>query len=184
MKYYGLHCSFFFLLLLVVSEIHSENLVDDKTRSKEEELSLRLGNSLYQESRVDESLLVFQDFIVLYPESDRRSKVLEKIAIIYEEKQQFVSAQAMYHQLFQELGFSSKGLKYYLEVARLLEIMGDIEGAQQIYVVVRKALPDSDLALKARRRLKLNQFFEENSVENMMPMHEMDKEKKVNMKTK
>ncbi len=159
MKYYYSNYFCFFFLVFFTLKIYSQSLFTDKTRPKEEELSLRLGNSLYKENRVDESLLIFQDFIDLYPGSDRRSKVLEKIAIIYEEKQQFVSAQMVYHQLFQELGFSSKGLKYYLEVARLSEIMGDIEGAQQTYLVIRKALPDSDLSLKAKRRLELNQLF-------------------------
>ena len=145
----------------MLSNIISQENLNKRATFKEEELSLRLGNSLYNENRVDQSLLIFQDFIDLYPQSDRRSQVLAKIAIIYQEKQQFVAAKRIYHQLFQELGFSSKGLKYYLEEAKLLEIMGNIDEAQKIYAVMRQALPNSALASKAKRRSDLNQFFRE-----------------------
>ena len=153
------HILFLSSLTLISGIIPQENLKNFE-KSKEEELTLQLGTSLYDESRVDESLLIFQDFIDLYPNSGRRSQALEKIAVIYEEKQQFISAQKVYHQLFRELGFSSKGLKYYLEEARLLEIMGDIEGAQRIYATIERVSPDSDLLLKAKRRAQLNRLFE------------------------
>ncbi len=155
----------------MLSEIISQESLNKRSTSKEEELSLRLGNSLYDENRVDQSLLIFQDFIDLYPRSDRRSQVLAKIAIIYQEKQQFVAAKEIYHQLFQELGFSSKGLKYYLEEAKLLEIMGDIVGAQKIYTVIRQALPNSALASKAKRRSDLNQFFKEYLTDKQTSIH-------------
>ena len=153
------HILFLSFLTLVYGIIPQENLKNFE-KSKEEELTLRLGKSLYDESRVDESLLIFQDFIDLYPDSDRRSQVLEQIAVIYEEKQQFILAKKVYHQLFQELGFSSKGLKYYSEEARLLEIMGDIEGAQRIYATIERVSPGSDLLLRTKRRAQLNHLFE------------------------
>ena len=148
-----------------LSEIQAKD--KNKLRAKEEALSLKLGNSLYEENRLDESLYIFRDFIDLYPDSDRRIQVLQKIAEIFEEKQEFIAAQKIYHQLFQELGFSSQGLLYHFQEARLLEIMGNSQEAKQIYNIIIKALPDSDLALRTKRRLQLNQLFDSTKA-NMM----------------
>ena len=129
--------------------------------AREEALSLKLGNSLYEENELDHALLVFQDFIELYPDSSRSSQVLEKIAVIYEERQEYVLAQRIYKKLFEKLGLSTKGLSYYLEVARLSETMGDNNKANRIYKMLIEMLPGSDIALKARKRIQLNKLFVE-----------------------
>ena len=129
--------------------------------AKEERLSLKLGNSLYEENKLEEALMIFQDLIELYPDSGRRIQALEKIAIIYEERQEYVSARRTYLQLFEELGLSTRGLGYYFEAGRLSEIMGNIKEAYKVYEMVLQALPGSELTQKVKRRIRLNQLFHE-----------------------
>ena len=153
-----------FLLSLFVNFILFSSVAEaydlyKKMRSQEEVLSLKLGNSLYKENKLSHALLIFHDFIELYPGSSRRSQVLEKIAVIYEERQEYVLAKRMYMQLFEELGLSTKGLNYYLEVARLSEMMGDIKKAHEIYQMIIKNLPGSEIAIKAKKRIQLNKLF-------------------------
>ena len=153
----------FLLICFVLSSSILEAQYDlhKKMYTREETLSLGLGTSLYKENKLDHALLIFQNFIELYPDSGRRSQVLEKMAVIYEKRQEYVLAQRIYTQLFGELGFSTKGLGYYLEGARLSEMMGDTNEAHRIYEMIIETLPGSDIALKARKRVRLNKLFSE-----------------------
>ena len=158
MKYFLLSVSVI-CFSLFYSTAEARSTAYKKMTAKEEKLSLKLGNSLYEENKLEDALMIFQDFIELYPDSSRRSQALEKIAIIYEERQEYVSARRVYLQLFEELGLSTRGLGYYFEAGRLSEIMGNVKEAYQVYETIIQALPGSDLAQKVKRRIRLDQLF-------------------------
>jgi len=149
-----------FILAILVSfsfQIHANNLSAEKLR--QEKIYLQLGESLYAEKQYSSALSVLRDFIEVYPDSAYLVKALEKMALIYEKSQKYKEALAAYKKLYQETGVTSGGLKYYLNQARLLSNMGEINEAEKIYHDIIKISPDSPYAGKARINLQLSDVF-------------------------
>lgn len=127
---------------------------------KQEKIFLALAESLYKDGEYVRALAIYMDFIDLYPDSMFVVRALETMADLYEKQQKFSEALATYESLFQRTGLSSsKGIYYYYNQARILNVMGDVEKASRIYADIIKVSPDSPYAKKSEINNKLNTIF-------------------------
>ena len=151
-------------IILVVSLLVFNTFLysQSKIQSSQESILYDLAHSLYTEGRYTQALHSFNDFIDLYPSSPKRSLVFEKIAHIYELRQEFVRSAKMYHKLYEELGDTVQGLSYYLEEGRLHEAMGRSAKALSIYKDIIQMHPNSDIAELAEQKISVYEVFHPN----------------------
>ena len=127
---------------------------------KQEKIFLNLAESLYNEGEYVRALSLYMDFIDLYPDSVYVVRAMESMADLYEKQQKYSEALAVYEGLFQRTGLSSnKGIFYYYNQARILNVMGYVEKASEIYADIIKISPDSPYAKKSEINNKLNTLF-------------------------
>ena len=144
----------FFLLYGSVFAILPED-GQERERQRQEKITLHLAESLYREKKLQHSLIIFRDFIDMYPESKFMVRALETIALVYEELQLYEDALTTYKKLYQLSGISSKGLEYYYHQGRLLYFMGEYDKATVVFENLIRINPDSHYARKARINLEL-----------------------------
>ncbi|MDH4198797.1 MAG: tetratricopeptide repeat protein [Spirochaetia bacterium] len=131
---------------------------------KQEAIFLNLAESLYKDGEYNRALSVYLDFVDLYPDSSFLVRALETMADLYEKLQKYPEALNIYETLYQRTGTSSsRGLFYYYNQARILNIMGDVDKAAKIYDEIVKISPDSPYAKKSQINNKLNSIFNQDS---------------------
>ena len=141
---------------LASQEVIHTKLVDEVTPQEisQADLLINLAQSLSREKRYNEAAREFKKFIRMYSWSPRMREARVELARIYERHQRFDLAADQYATLYTELGSGALGMNYYLESARLHEIMGNIDTAIQTYREINQLDPSSLAASKARERLK------------------------------
>jgi TolA-binding protein len=128
---------------------------------KQEKIYLNLAESLYNDGEYVRALSIYLDFLDLYPDSTYTVRAMETLADLYEKQQRYSEALSVYENLYQRTGPSSnKGIYYYYNQARVLNTMGYVEKASQIYSDIIKISPDSPYAKKAQINNKLNSLFD------------------------
>jgi len=128
---------------------------------EQEKIFLQLAESLYMEGRYQQAIRTYRDFVDMYPDSRFIVRALEAMAVIYEKNQNFEEALKVYQFLYQRTGTqSNKGLGYYYNQARILNIMGEHQAAEEVYANIIAISPDSPYAKKAQIQNKLNILFE------------------------
>ena len=150
-------CFFLWIVLfgysILLAQPTAQNVIS------QENVLFNISDSLYKEGSYAQALHYLNDFIDLYPNSPQRSVVMEKIARIYEARQEFLRAAKMYHKLYEDLSDTIQGLSYYLEEGRLLELTGQYNKAESIYKAIIEAHPNSDIALLAQRKINIHNVF-------------------------
>ncbi len=128
----------------------------------DEELTfLLLPDSLRRDGRNTQAISLYRDFIDLYPNSRYLARVQKTMAEIYEEEQYYREALEVYRMLFRQAGITSKGLEFYYNQGRILNLMGEVEAADRIFRDIIETAPDSPYAKKSEIRLRLARLFEE-----------------------
>lgn len=128
----------------------------------DEELTfLLLPDSLKREGRSEMAISLYRDFIDLYPNSKYVPRVLKTMAEIFEAEQRYAEALEIYERLFRQSGITSKGLEFYYNQARILNLMGEIDRADRIFRDIIATAPESPYAKKSEIRLRLARLFEE-----------------------
>lgn len=150
----------FYILIIFMAIIPASLKAQNNKMSlseKQEKVFLQLAESLYQEGQYNRAISIYLDFIDLYPDSSFMVRALETMADIYEKQQRYPEALATYETLYQRTGISSsKGVYYYYNEARILNIMGELEKASKVYADIIRISPDSPYAKKAQINNKLN----------------------------
>ncbi|MDH4263154.1 MAG: tetratricopeptide repeat protein [Spirochaetia bacterium] len=154
-----------FVITLSAQDNSPGNIASNTTNKinlseKQEKIYLNLAESLYNDGEYVRALSIYLDFLDLYPDSTYTVRAMETLADLYEKQQRFSEALSVYESLYQRTGPSSnKGIYYYYNQARILNAMGYVEKASQIYQDIIKINPDSPYAKKSQINNKLNDIF-------------------------
>jgi len=118
-------------------------------------LQFHLAESLEKDGKLAEALLIYNDFLELYPQSDFRWKALEAKARIFKISHRYQKAVSVYKKLADMTLFSEKGLEYLFEQASLYEKTGFPVKAEKLYKRIIETNPNSPIAEKSRIRLNV-----------------------------
>lgn len=127
----------------------------EEIRLQQENLHIKLADSLHAENREQEAFRQYAQFVELYPFSVRRFYALDKMAKIEEDRQNYSAAIVIYQNLYSENLLTEKGVEYLFQISRLHEKIGEYEKAKKFYLQIIEHYPNSLYAQNARNALQL-----------------------------
>ncbi|MEQ9363028.1 MAG: tetratricopeptide repeat protein [Leptospirales bacterium] len=112
----------------------------------EGENKFRYAREMQADGYLVRSRQLLQDFLILFPEHDRRFAALEMLAQIAEDQDQPEQAVAAYRRAYAAVPGEDRGLTAALQAGRLLAGMGRTDEAKALFQEIQARKPDSKLA--------------------------------------
>lgn len=112
----------------------------------EGENRFRYARELEADGYLTRARQLLEDFLVLYPEHDRRFAALEMLARIEEQQDRPERAVAAYRRAFQSVPGEDRGLEAALRAGRILAGLGRVQEARRLFQEIQSRKPDSRIA--------------------------------------
>jgi TolA-binding protein len=113
------------------------------------------GLSLYKMKNNDKALLIFGEYLELYPEGAFRKDALRTMGDIYLSRFDYQKALKYYQNLYQEYNSEEEGIGGYFQMGICYSRMGDSKKAVDIFKDIIDTYPASRYAQKARTQLDI-----------------------------
>ncbi len=113
---------------------------------QEGENKFRYARELHADGYLVRARQLLEDFLILFPDHQRRFAALEILARIEEEQDQPARAASAYRRAYASVPGEDRGLESALRAARLLAGMGQTDEAKALLLEIRARKPDSRLA--------------------------------------
>jgi TolA-binding protein len=113
------------------------------------------GLSLYKMKNNDKALLLFAEYLELYPEGAFRKDALRNIGDIYLSRFDYQKALKYYQYLYQEYNSEEEGIGGYFQMGICYSRMGNSKKAVDIFKDIIDTYPASRYAQKARTQLDI-----------------------------
>jgi TolA-binding protein len=111
------------------------------------------GLSLYKMKNYDKALLLFGEYLELYPEGAFRKDALRNMGDIYLSRFDYQKALKYYQYLYQEYNSEEEGIGGYFQMGICYSRMGNSKKAVDIFKDIIDTYPASRYAQKARTQL-------------------------------
>ncbi|MDH5718074.1 MAG: hypothetical protein OEZ22_10595 [Spirochaetia bacterium] len=151
---------FFILIIISTSILYSQNNKEKKTENsedvekKQQEIFVQTADNLYNDEKIKIAYLYYKDFLEIYPQSQYKKYIKEKIAEIYEKTHEYHKAAEIFSQLQHEEENLNEKIRYLYHEARLYDMTGFYSLSVDKYKKIIKLDDTGTFSNIAREKLK------------------------------
>lgn len=156
----------FLIVMMITASAFAQNSADTAAPvipSRDND-TLRYENAyqLFKMKRYDKALLLFGEYIEVYPDGVHRKESLKYIGDIYLGRFDYARAIKYYSMLYEEFSSEEEGIGGYYQTGICYSRMGKEDKAIEIFKEINSLYPASSWADKARLQLDLEEMLKDN----------------------